>query len=177
MLNTVGSIERVFLSLGSNMGDRARCIHRAFSELQKYARIIRISSLYETEPVGFAHQRWFLNAAVEIETKLAPQEFLAAIQRIEQNLGRVRGRRFGARTIDLDILLYGARIIKTQTLSIPHIEMHKRAFVLVPLAEIAPEAAHPVLKKTVQKLYRELPHHHEKILLYEQHPSAALSRR
>ena len=147
-------MERVFLGLGSNIGDRAGNIRRACRLIDEIEgiRLVRTSSMIETEPVGYEDQPDFINAAAEIETTLSPRELLTAVKDIERRMGRAETFRFGPRIIDIDILLVGGRIVDEPGLSIPHPRMHERAFVLGPLAEIAPEAVHPVLKRRVIEL-------------------------
>lgn len=114
--------------------------------------------MYETEPVGFRDQGWFLNCAVEVETSLSPEELLRILLEIEQRMGRRRSKEavpMGPRIIDLDIILFGDQIVQSEALSIPHPRMVDRNFVLIPLDEIAPQARHPGLKKTIHELLRE----------------------
>lgn len=144
-----------WLSLGANIGDREHQLQRALTALARVPEtaIQAISDVYETDPVGFLEQPPFLNLAVAISSALAPHPLLAAIAILERDLGRQRVVRFGPRTIDIDILLCGELIVDDQpTLIIPHPRMHERAFVLVPLAQIAPQAIHPVLGITVKEL-------------------------
>jgi 2-amino-4-hydroxy-6-hydroxymethyldihydropteridine diphosphokinase len=143
-----------YLSLGSNLGDREQNLRAAIARL---GDILAVSSFYETEPVEFTDQPWFLNCAVTVRTELTPEQFLAKIQQIEQEMGRRRIQPKGPRNIDIDILLFGDSIINTSELDVPHPAMHQRGFVLEPLNEIAPEARHPVLNKTVRELLRSLP--------------------
>jgi 2-amino-4-hydroxy-6-hydroxymethyldihydropteridine diphosphokinase len=149
--------ETVYLSLGSNMGDRQKNLRDAIARLESVGRVFKISSFYETEPVEFTRQAWFLNCAAAVETEQAPQEMMADLLEIEQDLGRRRTRRKGPRTIDIDIVLFGGIVLNSAALIVPHPAMQQRRFVLEPLAEIAPEARHPVLKKTVRELLAELP--------------------
>lgn len=147
----------VYLSLGSNVGDRERHLREALSRLDRKGRILSVSSFYETEPVEFADQAWFLNCAAALKTAQCPQELMANILGIEQDMGRRRTQKKGPRTIDLDILMFGDTVMNTPDLTIPHPAMHERRFVLEPLAEIAPAALHPVSRKTVRQLLDELP--------------------
>ena len=145
---------RVHLSLGSNLGDRAANLRAAIQALAATDRI-RVtaeSAWYVTEPVGNASQPSFLNAAVEIETDLEPLELLKTVKTIEQRLGRRPSERWGPRAIDIDIVLWGDRVMAGDELTLPHKEFRRRAFVLVPLAEIAPDAVDPVSGMTVVQL-------------------------
>ncbi len=146
-----------YLSLGSNIGNRERHLGDALARLRALGRVAAVSSLYETEPVEFTDQPWFLNCVVLLETKATPAQLLANLLAIEQEMGRVRTQKKGPRTIDIDILLFGETILDSPALTIPHPALHQRRFVLEPLAEIAPEAWHPGLKKTIRKLLEELP--------------------
>jgi 2-amino-4-hydroxy-6-hydroxymethyldihydropteridine diphosphokinase len=151
-------MERVFLGLGSNIGDRAANIGRARRLLEEVAgvRVVGMSSLIETRPVGYEDQPDFINAALEIETTLEPRGLLTQIKRIEREIGRKETFRFGPRVIDIDILLFGDRLVDDPGLTIPHPRMHERRFVLGPLAEIAPEVVHPVLKTRIIDLLDQL---------------------
>lgn len=135
----------VFLSLGSNEGDRAYYIMEAIRRLGEHPRINveKSSSLYETEPVGYVDQPWFYNAAIRLKTDMLPEELLAFTKRVEDELGRVRTKRWGPRTIDIDILLFNGIERKKENLTIPHPRMLERAFVLEPLKEIEPSLILP----------------------------------
>jgi len=146
-----------YLSLGSNIGDRERHLRDAIHQLRAHGRVISASSFYETEPVEVTDQAWFLNCAVALESNEAPAQLMTEILSIEKALGRERLQKKGPRTIDIDILLAGDEIVDTADLTIPHPEMAQRRFVLEPLAEIAPEARHPVLKETIRELLAALP--------------------
>lgn len=147
----------VYLSLGSNLGDRERNLKEAVRRLQSLGTIRSISSTYETEPVEFTDQPMFLNCALELETPESPTQLMGHLLEIEKAMGRQRTHKKGPRVIDLDILLFGDKVVDTPTLTIPHPAMHQRRFVLEPLAEIAPETKHPVLKKTARELLEALP--------------------
>jgi 2-amino-4-hydroxy-6-hydroxymethyldihydropteridine diphosphokinase len=147
----------VYLSLGSNVGDREKHLREAIERLETEGHIVSVSALYETEPVEFTGQAWFLNCAVALETRDTPEHLMAAILRMEKQMGRQRMQRKGPRTIDIDILLFGEAILDSPALTVPHPAMHQRRFVLQPLAEIAPEGRHPVLKKTIRELLEALP--------------------
>lgn len=151
-----------YLSLGSNLGDRKLHLRNALSRLGSSGRVASVSSFYETEPIEVTGQSWFLNCAATLETTLTPAQLMAAVLQIEQEMGRRRTRKKGPRNIDLDILLFhdattGEIVTDSANLTIPHPAMHRRRFVLAPLAEIAPAARHPVLHKTIRELLAELP--------------------
>jgi 2-amino-4-hydroxy-6-hydroxymethyldihydropteridine diphosphokinase len=151
-----------YLSLGSNVGNRGAHLRDAIERLSAIGRVAATSSFYETAPVEVTDQAWFLNCAVALETSETPEHLMAALLRIEQEMGRQRTRQKGPRTIDMDILLFhdataGDIVTDSPSLTIPHPAMHQRRFVLTPLSEIAPNARHPVFNKTVHELLDELP--------------------
>jgi len=149
--------QEIYVGIGSNLGDRLANIRKAI-ELMKEAEIEIIggASIYEAEPFGYKEQGWFLNSVVKARTELSPGRLWKKLERIEKSMGREREIKWGPRIIDLDILFYGNKILNGRQLQIPHPELHKRRFVLVPLAEIAPRLVHPVFKKTVLELLRDL---------------------
>lgn len=149
---------RVYIATGSNLGNKEANIEKAVSLLDedKRTRVVKRSSLIVTEPMGEVKQDDFLNGAVEVMTLRSPMELLALIGEIEHTLKRVREIHWGPRTIDLDIIFYDDIVMNTETLTIPHVGMQDREFVLKPLAEIAPQAMHPVFRKNVYELYKEL---------------------
>ncbi len=141
-----------YLGLGSNLGDRQANLDRALAFLGQRLRVKRISSIYDSEPVGNIEQPRFLNLVCEVVTNLPPMALLALGKGIENKLGRWGGPSGAPRTIDIDILLYGDEVMETPELTIPHPRMDKRAFVLVPLAEIAPNVVHPVSGQTAKEM-------------------------
>src|SRR6516162_8088055 len=143
----------VYLALGSNIGDRAKNLREAARHLKDAAiQVLTVSSIYETEPVDYLDQPWFLNAVLEAQTDLAPAALLRALREIESGMGSKKAFAKGPRLIDLDILLYGDATIETPDLEIPHPRMLQRNFVLVPLAEIAPALRHPSWPATAAEL-------------------------
>ena len=156
-----------YIGLGSNVGDRKAHIEQARDLLAASAgKMTAFSSRYETEPVGYGEQAGFLNAVVEIETALSPEELLSVCHSIEDRMGRERTVHWGPRTIDCDVLLYGTAVVNTPSLIIPHPRMAFRKFVLVPLAEIAPGALHPQLVRTAAELLKDLKDGHA-VVRYE----------
>lgn len=146
-------MKRVYLSLGSNVGERETLLQQALVRLAASGlRLLRVSSVWETEPLERRGQPWFLNLVVEAETDLFPRMLLARLQRIERELGRRRLAPRGPRTIDIDLLLYGEAIVHAPELDIPHPRMAERRFVLEPLAELAPDLRHPISRRTVREL-------------------------
>ncbi|MFN3741509.1 MAG: 2-amino-4-hydroxy-6-hydroxymethyldihydropteridine diphosphokinase [Anaerolineales bacterium] len=142
----------VLLALGTNLGDRLENLRRALDCLAAKVQIVRVSSVYETPPWGYTEQPPFLNLVLSGQTELEPQPLLEFLKSCEQALGRWPTFRYGPRLIDLDILAYEDRILETPTLTLPHPHLHERAFVLVPLHEIAPNWTHPRLGKSVSEL-------------------------
>lgn len=147
-----------FICIGSNLGDKVENCRRAIRGLtgQEGIRVVKVSSLYHTEPWGDIEQDWFINCVAQIETSLDAYNLLKTARRIEGLLGRRRGDKGGPRIIDLDILLYNGIVLETDDIVIPHPLLHRRRFVLTPLAEMVPDLMHPVLKKTIMELLNGL---------------------
>ena len=162
-------MSRVFLSLGSNLGDKLSNIQQAVSCLSmcEHIKIVKTSSFYETEPWGNKNQEWFVNAALALDTDFSCEELLEFCQNIEVQLGRVRreNEKWAQRAIDIDILMYDDKIINKPNLSVPHPLIHLRAFVLVPMLEVKSDLVHPVFNKTISELYDEL-QNPEDVFLY-----------
>ena len=150
---------RVYIGIGSNLGDRRANTLEAIERVKALptTKVVRSSSLYESEPLGDA-KTWFVNSVIELETELAPDALLKKLQAIEEGMGRrrVKGKRWGSRIIDLDILLVDQDVIEKRTLKVPHPELHKRRFVLMPLAELAPHVIHPQLGQSISALLATL---------------------
>jgi 2-amino-4-hydroxy-6-hydroxymethyldihydropteridine diphosphokinase len=146
------------LSLGSNLGDKTLRIQKAVNLISQIldVKLIISSSYYKTEPVGFTEQDWFVNSCILIETKLSASDLLSKLKYIEKKLGRKPRAKWHEREIDIDIILFGEEIIKSDTVQIPHPEMHKRSFVLVPACEIAPNMIHPIFKISIFEISKKL---------------------
>jgi len=151
---------RAYIGIGSNLGDRRANAVEAVKRIGELptTRVVRASSLYESEPLGDA-KTWFVNSVIEVETDLTSDVFLKRAKAIEEAMGRkrVKGKRWGSRIIDLDILLWNQEVVQKKSLKIPHPEMHKRRFVLLPLAELAPHVIHPQLGSSVSALLATVP--------------------
>jgi len=147
-----------YVGLGANLGEPKKQLQEALKLLNAAdeVEVNRVSTFYRNPPLGPENQPWYVNAVARVRTRLGPEELLRLLQQIETDLGRVRGERWGPRVIDLDLLLYNGEVIFTPELVVPHPQMHRRVFVLVPLAEIAPLAWHPVLHKSARELLAEL---------------------
>lgn len=160
-------METVFIGFGSNLGDReANCrLGMKLLEENRDVRVVRVSPLYTTQPVGYTEQGWFVNGAAELETSLEPEALLDFMKDVERAAGRTSGGpRFGPRVLDLDILLYGDRVVDLPHLAVPHPRMHERRFVLAPLADLEPDRMHPVLGRTLGDLLEGIPENGQKVL-------------
>ncbi len=167
------SRETVFIGFGSNVGDRVDFCDRAVTllSLLPHSQLAGVSLLYETEPVNDGSnpgEGWFLNGVVQIETDIAPKSLLSVLREIERSLGRDQDNRSGPRTIDLDILFYGRRVINEPDLVVPHPRLHQRRFVLMPLSELDPLFVHPVRQRTVNQMLAEVDDRSEVRLLFPQ---------
>jgi GTP cyclohydrolase-4 len=149
-------VATVYLGLGSNLGDRKQNLAQALELMSRHMVVEKVSSIYETEPVGYKEQPLFLNAVCRISTELNPEKLLRLAKKIETKSGRVSSFPNAPRPIDIDILFYGDEVLSSKKLTIPHPRLVERAFVLVPLAEIAPDLVHPENRKTVKKLLDDL---------------------
>ncbi len=150
------AVPTIYLALGANLGDREKNLRDALAQIAAFVQVTRVSSIYETEPWGVREQPWFLNLVCAGTTALSPVDLLRRAKKIENEMGRAEGMRFGPRPIDIDILFYDRLIELSPALTIPHPRLHERAFVLVPLAEIAPTLAHPRLRVTIRALLARL---------------------
>jgi len=147
---------KIIIALGSNLGDRHANLQCAIRQLKLHVgKALTASAIFETEPLGPKNQNRYLNQCIQLKTKLSPPELLVLCQAIEKSMGRIRQKHWGPRIIDIDILFYDDQICRTRNLTIPHPEISKRRFVLVPLADIAPNFVHPIFKKSVKDLLKE----------------------
>src|SRR3989338_6143597 len=156
---------KTYIALGTNLGDREKNLQTALIELEKFCKIIKKSSIYETEPVGFKEQDNFLNMVIEATTNLSPTELIINLQEIEHKMGRIKEVENGPRIIDLDILFCDDLLINMPNLLVPHPRLHKRNFVMEPLVEIAKDFIHPKLKKSIATIHKSLKNS-EKVTLW-----------
>ena len=152
---TLSTLSTIYFSLGTNLGDREANLRNAIAALAPAVRVVKESRVYETAPWGFEDQPNFLNMVVQAETELPPLELLKFLKSLETELGRTPTFRYGPRLIDIDILFYDDLILQTPELTIPHPKLHERAFVLVPLADVALEWVHPVLRQTIGEILKQ----------------------
>jgi 2-amino-4-hydroxy-6-hydroxymethyldihydropteridine diphosphokinase len=147
-----------YIGFGSNLGDKVAYCEKAIAEILDIDnhKLLAKSSFYKTQPVGYQTQDWFVNGVIKLESDLEPQDLLRALKGVESRLGRTETFLWGPREIDLDLLLYEDRVIQMDQLQIPHPRLQERQFVLIPLAEIARDLVHPVLKKSIRKLLEEI---------------------
>jgi 2-amino-4-hydroxy-6-hydroxymethyldihydropteridine diphosphokinase len=148
--------ETIFLAIGANLGDRAANLQQALAALAPHVTVLACSPIYETDPWGYTEQPAFLNQVVQAQTSLSPRELLHHIKDIETRLGRAPSIRYGPRLIDIDILFYGDTVLDSPPLTIPHPRLHERAFVLIPLADLAPQWVHPVFGQRIATLLENL---------------------
>lgn len=170
----------VYLSVGSNMGDKLDNCVKGLAALtaDRHCRLLASSRFYQTSPVDYTAQDWFVNAVVKMATRYAPADLLAVLLGIQQRFGRkTEAIRFGPRVLDMDILLYGDRVIRTAVLQIPHPRLHKRAFVLQPICDIDPAIVHPVLDKSVANLLARLNDAAQRVIPLPDQPAIAEGRR
>jgi len=158
-------VKEAFIGFGSNIGDRVLYCQRALSLLKEAGEILKVSSLWVTEPWGYKEQPFFINGVLKLKTHLSARELLEFLKKTEKEIGRRDRFRWGPREIDLDLLLYEEEVIDEEDLKVPHPFLHERAFVLIPLVEIEPEVYHPVLKKTAKELLNLLKTR-EKVIYY-----------
>lgn len=146
----------VLIGLGSNLGDREGNVRKGIEFVKAKMKLLKVSSMYETEPMYLEDQNWFINCVAKLETDLAPQELLGCLKGIERKIGRRKVVRYGPRIIDLDILFYGKQVIRENDLEIPHPRIRERLFVLVPLVEIEPDFVHPIYRKSASRLLADM---------------------
>lgn len=148
-------MREIFIGLGTNLGDKKNNLEQAITLMKQKCKILKQSKLYETEPVGYKDQDWFLNCVVEIETELDPLELFDFLQSIEKEMKRIKTVKDGPRVIDLDILFYEDQVINHENLIIPHPRLHERLFVLIPMSDINPNFNHPTFGETIKELRDE----------------------
>lgn len=152
----MGFLVKAYIGLGTNTGDRKKNILRALDLLQNHFEITNKSSIYETEPIGYMYNDWFFNSVIEIDTSLQPQELLEKLHIIENSFGRNRTIKYGPISLDLDLLFYGDKIIERFDLHVPHSKIPDRRFVLLPMAEIAPDFVHPITNSTMKDMLNSI---------------------